>query len=419
MSQNIQALRERRNALAKDARNLVDQNPGASWTAEHTAKFDAISDEITRIDAEVERTQKALDMDADRAFHDAGMRGHEGEAKPVNVVNKWLRNGERGMTEDDWAQARTVMTPEDGGFTIRNTMSGDPANGADGGYTVPTTLVASITDALKAFGGMRQAGEVFQTASGNPMNYPTSNGTSEVGELVAENTAAAALDVSFGTIGLNVYKFSSKIVTVPFELLQDSAVDIEAFLAKRLATRLGRAQNAYFTTGTGTAQPKGVVTGAVSGKVGATGQTTTVTYDDLVDLQHSVDPAYRESGRCKFMFNDGTLATLRKLKDGQSRPIFLPGYWDNGIAAGIPDTLLGSQFVINQDVAAMAANAKSILFGDFSEYKIRDVMAITLFRFIDSAYASKGQVGFLAWMRSGGTLVDVGGAVKYYANSAT
>ena len=67
----------------------------------------------------------------------------------------------------------------------------------------------------------------------------------------------------------------------------------------------------------------------------------------------------------------------------------------------------------------MAANAKSLLFGDFSHYVIRDVMAVQLFRMTDSKYTEKGQVGFLAFMRSGGAMVDVGGAVKAYQNSAT
>lgn len=421
MTQPILALRERRNALANEARKLVNDNKGDQWKPEHNEQFDKVNAEIERIDAEIVRNQKVLDNDAVRAFKEAGVRETDDEGMtPARAVNKWLRNGTEGMSNDDWGLARQLMTAENNGFRIvRNTMSGDPANGGQGGYTVQTDIVGSITEALKQYGGMRDVAEVFQTEGGNPMNFPTSDGTSEVGELVPENTAASAQDATFGTVGLSVYKFSSKIIAVPFELLQDSSVNIEAFLAKRMATRLGRSQNQYFTFGTGTNQPRGVVAAAASGKVGATGQTGTVVYDDLVDLEHSVDPAYRNQGKCRFMFHDNTLAVLRKLKDSQGRPIFLPGYYDNGIAAGIPDTLLGRPFTINQDVATMAANAKSILFGDFTNYKIRDAMQITMFRFTDSVYTSKGQVGFLCWMRSGGNLIDTGGPVKYYANSAT
>jgi HK97 family phage major capsid protein len=148
-----------------------------------------------------------------------------------------------------------------------------------------------------------------------------------------------------------------------------------------------------------------------------TGQTLSVIFDDLVDLVHSVDPGYRNLGNCRFMMNDSSLKVIRKIKDSSNRPIFIPG-WD-GLAGPMADTLLGYPVTINQDVAVMAANAKSILFGDFKFYKIREEMGATIFRFDDSAYVKLGQIGFLAWVRAGGNLADVGGCLKYYQNSAT
>jgi HK97 family phage major capsid protein len=203
---------------------------------------------------------------------------------------------------------------------------------------------------------------------------------------------------------------------VPFELLQDSAIDVEAFVNARIVTRLGRIGNQMFTTGTGVSQPNGIVTAVNVGKTGLTGQTASVIWDDLVDLQHSVDPAYRENG--KFMMHDSTVKFIRKIKDANNRPLWVPNFND-GITKGMGGTLAGAEVVVNQQMPVMAANAKSILFGDFSYYKIRDVMAMNLFRFTDSVYASQGQVGFLAWMRSGGNWIDIGGAVKAYQNSAT
>jgi HK97 family phage major capsid protein len=174
-----------------------------------------------------------------------------------------------------------------------------------------------------------------------------------------------------------------------------------------------------FTIGTGVSQPNGIDVAAATGVTAANGtsQVTAVIYDSLVNLQHSVDPDYRESGTCGFMFNDTTLREVRKIKDLQGRPIFVPGY-ETGAPQGSPDRLLGSPITINQHMPSMAASAKSILFGDFKSYVIRDVMDVTMFRFTDSAYTKKGQVGFLAWMRSGGNLVDVGG-VKAFANAAS
>ena len=142
----------------------------------------------------------------------------------------------------------------------------------------------------------------------------------------------------------------------------------------------------------------------------------TVTYDDLVDLMHSVNRAYRANGR--FMLNDVSMAVVRKLKDTTGRPIWNPGDAE-GIAGGVPSTLCGYGFTINDDMAVMAAGAKSIAFGDLSKYMIRDVAGTTsLRRFDDSAFALKNQVGFCGWTRSGGNLMEPA-AVKVYTNSAT
>jgi HK97 family phage major capsid protein len=210
---------------------------------------------------------------------------------------------------------------------------------------------------------------------------------------------------------------------VPFELLQDSSVDIEAFVRQRMVDRLGRITNTHFTTGTGTAQPTGVITAAGTGVTAANGtsQVTAITYASIIDLIHSVDPAYRNRGNSKFMMNDASVKVIRKIVDGQSRPIFAPGYdaTRGGAAYSQPDVLCGYPIVVNQDVAVMAASAKSIAFGDLSYYYIRDAMDIMMFRFTDSAYAKLGQVGFLSWLRSGGNFIDVGGAVKLFVNAAS
>jgi HK97 family phage major capsid protein len=222
----------------------------------------------------------------------------------------------------------------------------------------------------------------------------------------------SAQDIAFGQVVLKAYKYSSKTVLVPFELLQDSAIDIEAYIAQKLGERIGRITNQHFTTGTGTNQPQGVVPFSTLGKTGANGQTTSVTYDDIVDLEHALEPAYRR--RARFMMHDQTLRAIKKLKDSQGRPLWLPG-----LAVREPDTILGYPYVINQDMPQMAASAKSILFGDFSNYFIRRVMDLTLFRITDK-YVETGQVGFLAFMRTDGRGVNAGvSPVVHYANSAT
>lgn len=406
MSTSIQALRERRAEKAKQARNLHDQHPGETWTQEHSKQFDALMDEIGTIEASIKRAEQVQALDADKALANAGVKISDDmpadKKARSRAFAKLLRLGEDALTDQERSAVLNVMST---------------TTGSEGGFTVQTDVATSLVEALKEFGGMRAAAQILVTERGNPLNYPTTNGTNEIGEIVAENGTASDEDASFGTVGLNVFKYSSKVITVPIELLQDSQVDIEGLVLRRVAERIGRITNQHFTVGTGTGQPRGVATASTLGKAGTTGQTLTVTYDDLVDLQHSVNRAYRRNA--SFMMNDLSVRVIRKIKDTQGRPIFVPGY-EEGSPAGEPDRLLGAPLVVNDDVAVMAANARSILYGDFNYYMIRDALDLSILRFTDSAYAKKGQVGFLAWFRSGGNFIDAsGGAVKHYANSAT
>lgn len=406
MAINLQELRERRSDRAQALHTLLEDNPGDKWSTELNDQYDAGMAEIDDIDNEIGRHEKLLkamtiEAETEEVADNAERVAKDKKSKSSELFAKWLRGGDNALSAQDWADVRATMTT---------------TTDAEGGYSVQSDVAQQLIDQLAAFGGMRAMSTILTTAQGNPLSFPTSDGTSETGELIAENTTATGADPTFGTVGLNVYKFSSKIVAAPIELLQDSQVDIEAFIGNRLAQRIGRSENAYFTTGTGTSQPKGIVTGAGAGKTGATGQTTSVIFDDLVDLVHSVDPAYRVAPNVGFMMADSSLKVIKKLKDSNGRPIFLPGY--AGLSGPMADSLLGYSVTVNQDVAAMAANAKSILFGDLAQYYIRDVMQATLYRFTDSAYTKLGQVGFLMWARSGGNLIDTA-AVKYYANSAT
>lgn len=402
---NIQAERERRNAAAIEARTLVDSKKNEKWTDADQSRYDDLTSTIVDIDASIKRHQDLLDLEADRHFDNRDIQVRDVQADLLSergIVNAWLRNGERAMNA---AQLEKFY----------NTMS--TTTGSEGGYSVRSDVAKDFIDKLKDFSGMRKVATIIRTAQGNALSYPTTDGTSETGELIAENTTATDADIDFGTVPLTAYKFSSKIVTVPIELLQDSEIDVEALVRARFAARIGRIQNSYFTTGSGTGQPKGLMTAASAGKTGASGQTTTIIYDDLVDLIESIDQAYIDAGISKFMGSQTMRGTVRKLKDTAGRPLWAPGY-ELGIAGGLADLLMGYEFVINNSVAVPAASAKSLAFGDMSKYIIRDVMDVSLFRFTDSAYTKKGQVGFLAWSRAGGNLVDTS-AVKVYTHAAS
>ncbi|MYM25774.1 phage major capsid protein [Duganella sp. FT135W] len=403
---SIQALREERQQLAKEARNQLEQKGDRVWSKDDQTAFDTRADKIEALESEITALERLMKFEIEDQNRDVeNFRrnpDNRAENKARALFEKLLRDGPQALTREEHAE-------------IRNTMS--TTTPSQGGYTVQSDVAKELIDALKLYGGMRGVASSITTAQGNPLSYPTSDGTSETGEWVPENTQASSADPSFGTVGLNAFKASSKIITIPMELLQDSSIDIIAMVNKRIRDRIGRTMNQGFTTGSGTGQPTGFVTASSVGKVGATGQTVTVLYEDLVDLQESIDQAYQDAGTCRFMMHQQTRKVVRKIKDTAGRPIWAESY-EAGIKTGTPAQLLGSDVAINNDMAQPAANAKTIGFGDFSNYTIRDVLDILLFRFEDSAFASKGQVGFLAWSRAGGNLLDAN-SIKLYQQSAT
>jgi HK97 family phage major capsid protein len=287
---------------------------------------------------------------------------------------------------------------------------------SQGGFLTNEEPTNELLSAMKEFGGMREAATVFSTATGNIIPWPTTDRTANKGSIVGQNkSVGAATARTFGTVNIGAHMYTSGSIAIPFQLLQDSGIDVEAEVVGGLAESLQRGQNEDFTLASGNAEPRGIVPAASLGKTGAAGQTTTATFDDLIDMEHAVDPAYRRQG-CQWMFHDTTLKMLKKIKDGEGRPIWLPDY----AAANVPAQLMGYAYVINQDMAVMAASAKSMLFGNLKKYRIRDVMGYLLFRMTDSAYTLLGQVGFVAFLRSDGNFIAADNTcVVYYINAAS
>lgn len=414
-------LRAQRDAAAKQAGDLNNKFPADQrMPAADAEKLDQLLAQVEAIDDEIEREQKfaRLALDANpAAAHEAALNAATREpgkqSEEARGLRAFLTGGLNAMADDDRKRMLARQTPD-----IRNAMS--TTTPSEGGYTVSPEYYRQLEIAMKAFGGMRTAAKVIRTGTGATMNFPAADPTSEVGEIVGQNGGANPLPTAFSNITLDVYKYSSKSIALPFELVQDTFIDIEAYVQYLLAMRLGRIQNQHYTGGSGTGQPRGLITAVGVGRAGATGSTTSIGYDDFVELEHSVDPAYRNQPGVGYMMHDTSLKVVRKIKDGQNRPIFVPGYEGNAmISGGAPDTLMGRPININQDMPTMAANAKSITFGQHDKYVIRDVMDLTVFRMTDSAFTLNGQIGFVAFMRTGGNLVDVGGAVKAYQNSAT
>jgi HK97 family phage major capsid protein len=407
---SIQALRERLAASNVAAKKLLADKGSQTWSKEDQAAFDGHMDEAERVANQIAAHERMIEQDREDNFKDAVKDDGKPKSEADKAFNIFLRKSFKDMSVEE-------------ALAIRNVMS--TTTGSQGGFTVQSTVAAQLIDFAKAYSYMRRVAGNLRTATGEALSYPTSDGTSEEGEWIAQNVTATDSDPVFGTVALNVFKVSSKVVAVPIELLQDSTIDIQAMIMKRLGQRIGRTSNKGYTTGTGTGQPNGMLTAASAGKIGATGQTLLITYDDLVDLVDSLDAAYLNDsgtdedvgGAVGFQMSQTMRRTIRKIKDTTGRPLWTPGY-EGGITQRSPDLLMGYPVYLNNDMPVPAANAESLAFGAFGNYLIRDAMDVTMFRFDDSAYTKLGQVGFLAWARTGGNLIDVN-SVKTYTHSNT
>lgn len=266
---------------------------------------------------------------------------------------------------------------------------------------VPEGFINQLEESMLAFGGMRQVSTILRTATGNDLPWPTSNDTGNVGELVGEGAASAEADPTITAITFNAYKYGSKLIQISEELMQDSAFDLPSYVARLFAERIGRITNTHFTTGSGSGQPHGVVTATSSGITAA--GVDSIAADELLDVEHDLDPAYRIPGQCFWMMEDATLAHIRKLKDGSGRYLFGAG----NLQVGQPDSINGWPVVINQDMASLATGNVTVLFGNFTKYIIRDVAGMRFYQ-LNERYRELDLTGFLAFSRHDGDLLDAG-----------
>jgi len=278
--------------------------------------------------------------------------------------------------------------------------------GASGGFLNPDGFMNSLERNMLAFGGMREVAQIIRTERGDDIPWPTADDTGNTGEQLGESASiGSSVDPTFGAVVFKAYKFSSKLIKVPVELLEDSVFDIVSILGEMLGERLGRIQNTKFTTGTGAATPNGIVTAATSGVTAASG--TAITADELLDLLYSVDKAYLNGA--SFMMHRLVLKAVRQLKTGDGQYL-----WRPGITLGEPDVLNGYPVVQNSDMSStITSGDKTVLFGQLSKYKIREVRGIRMRRLVER-YADTDQEGFVAFLRCDGNLLDAGTApVKY------
>ncbi len=422
---NTVELRQDRERLFSRMREINDyaEAQKRDFSAEEQDNWDQATKDIDALDARINRLETLERRPAEEKDEEQRRRSvnqRELMRNPREIVRaddykpafrNFLKYGIEGLTPEERqlvGGASVSLTPEMRAMGV--------STAAAGGYLVPQDFQRQIEQAMLFYGGMRAVATVIPTSDGADLPYPTSDDTSNTGEILSEGGTASSQDVATGARILKAYMYSSKIVRVSRQLLQDAFFDVEPWLAARLGERIGRITNTHFTAGNGANQPTGIMSAVTTatGRTGDTGTATSVTWDDLIQLEHSVDIAYRKSPGVRFMMNDQTLRDIRRIKDGEGDYLF-----QTDVRSGVPNTIDGYQYVINNDVPVMAANARSIVFGDLSKYIIRDVQGIQLLR-LEELYAAQLQVAFLAFSRHDGLLIDAGThPAKVFINSAT
>lgn len=431
-------VREKLGPLVQEIKAMADliAKEQRTFSAEEQGKFDKLNSDYNSLKAQydalaVADRAAAFDAEARDNAKRAGAADYEGRREgerhdpqrqePITAETRnlalsgWVaaQRGRDLSTEQRDACKRLGLNPATQELEIRLLPSREfrlarearalsAVSNTAGGYTVPDDMVRSLERAMLYYGPMRQVATVIRTSGVGDLSMPTSDDTSNKGAILGESTAVSEQDVSFGAIVMRAHKYTSKLVKVPTELLEDSAFDVAAILGDALGERIGRILNDHFTTGTGTNEPRGIVTATSAGKTTNSG--TAITLGELIDLQHSVDIAYRQGAGVGWMMHDNIVAYLRKIQDSASGQLI----WQPSLQAGVPDRLLGFPVYVNNSMASsVATTLKTILFGDLSKYLIRDVGSLRLRRLVER-YADSDQEGFVAFSRHDGNLLNAG-----------
>lgn len=398
----------------KAIRDKANGESRAEFSAEEATTWDKLEARLAELSAQIERDAREERLSKLMSSNPVVSKVAEAasEVEPSEQYReafvKWARYGSGELEADEKRALRTgFVAAQEKEFRALGI-----GTGAAGGYAVPQGFRDYLVETMKYFSSMRDVATVITTTEGNTLPWPTNNDTANVGAILAENTQITQQDVALNQQQLGAYMYTSKLVLVSYQLLQDSAINIETFLGRKLGQRIGRIQNQHFTTGTGSSQPLGLITGGTAVQAGA-GNVTGFTYDELVNAIFRVDPAYRQGPNIRWMFSDSVMAGLRKMKDSQNRPL-----WEPSLQVGTPDSFLGYRIMLNNDLPVPAANAKSAAFGDFTEgYVIRDVSGVQTVR-LDERYADFLQVGWFAYARTDATVQDTA-AYTVLQNSAT
>lgn len=372
------------NNTAKEEKRSFSEDENSKWS-ELVKKHDDLS-------ADIQREEQLLKIDHDLAEEDQEQRQENDKEMTdesrayAEAFDGFLRRGFGDLTADEKKKIKELRALSSG-------------VGSEGGFTVPTDFRSKVVETMKQFGGLASVCTILETGTGQPLEWIITDGTAEEGEMLGESDTVSEDDPSFGTVNLGAKKASSKLIKVPNELLQDNTINLEALLSRKIGVRLGRTEAKQIMKGDGTGNNvKGLEKQITLSQTAAS--STAVAYDDLIEVKHKVDPAYRMGPDSGYMFNDNTFKSLKLLKDTQGRPLWLPA-----IAGVAPATIDGDRYTIDQSMDNAATGTTSVLYGDFKSVILRRIKYLALRR-LTERFAENDQTGFIAFARFDMVLED-------------
>ena len=387
----ILELREKRAKAWDAAKQFLDAKRGADGmlSEEDTATYDKMEQDVMNLGKEIERLERQAAIDAELSkATSTPLTGKPGAKMGKDETEK------TGRASDEYKgsfwNAMRVKAPMP---SVLNALQ--EGTDSEGGYLVPDEFERTLVEALEEENVFRTLAHVIKTSSGDrKIPVVASKGSAS---WVDEEGAYQESDDAFSQVSIGAYKLGT-MIKVSEELLADSVFDLEAYISKEFARRIGAREEESFFNGDGKGKPLGILAAAGGAEVGVTAASATaITADEVIDLFYSLKAPYRKNA--VWVLNDATVKQIRKLKDSTGQYL-----WQPSLVAGTPDTILGRPVKTSAFMPTAAAGAKTILFGDLSYYWIGDRQGVT-FKRLNERYADMGQVGFLASKRVDGKLV--------------
>jgi len=381
----ILELRQKRAKIWEDAKAFLDSKRGKDGliSPEDAAVYEKMEEEVVSLGREIERLERqaAIDLELSKTLS-------------TPLYSKTPGTEEKtGRASDEYKQAFWKSMRNKYSFDVQNALK--VGSDSEGGYLVPDEYERTLVQALEEENIMRTLANVITTSSGDrKIPVVASKGTAS---WVDEEGLTPESDDAFSQVSIGAYKVAT-MIKVSEELLNDSAFNLERYIAKEFARRIGAKEEEAFLTGNGNGKPTGIFNNTGGAETGVTtASPTAITFDEIIDLFYSLRSPYRKNAT--FVMNDSTVKMIRKLKDGNGQYL-----WQPSVQAGQPDTILNRPVKTSSFVPVVEAGAKTIAFGDFGYYWIADRQGRSLQR-LNELYAPTGQVGFRATQRVDGKLI--------------